>query len=53
MVDFLRQVALVSEVQNISFSDLTRTSAVLQKQTRRGLGPMCDMKATLDAFHTS
>jgi hypothetical protein len=52
MVDFLRQVALVSEVQDISFSDLTRTSAALQKQAIRDLGPMWDVQATVDAFHT-
>ncbi len=51
MAQFLRQVALVSEVQDLSFSDLTRTSAALQKQAIRDLSGLWDVQATVDAFH--
>src|SRR5438874_11847189 len=46
----LRQVALVSETSGISFSDLTQTSAALQKQATRDFGPIWDVQATVDAF---
>jgi hypothetical protein len=51
MAQFLRQVALVSEVQALSFSELTRTAAALQKQAIRDLSGIWDVQATVDAFH--
>lgn len=46
----LRHVALVSETQSISFSELSRVSAALQKQAIRDLGPIWNIQATVDAF---
>jgi len=46
----MRHVALVSETPNISFSELTRVSAALQKQAMRDLGPVWEIQATVDAF---
>jgi hypothetical protein len=46
----LRNVALVSETQSISFSELSRVSAALQKQAIRDLGPIWNIIATCDAF---
>jgi hypothetical protein len=48
----LRQLALVSETASVSFSDLTRTSAALQKQATRDFGPIWEVQATVDAFAT-
>ena len=45
-----RQVALVSESNNVTFSDLTRASAALQKQAIRDLAPIWEVQATVDAF---
>lgn len=50
MATLLRQVALVSEASGISFSDLTRVSAALQKQATRDFGPIWEVQATVDAF---
>ena len=50
MAQLLRQLALVSEAADISFSDLTRTSAALQKQATRDFGPVWEVQATADAF---
>src|ERR1700740_728212 len=50
MARLIQQVALVSEVSDITFSDLTRTSAALQKQATRDLGPTWDVEATVDPF---
>jgi hypothetical protein len=47
----LRQVALVADTSGVSFSDLTRASAALQKQATRDFGPIWDVQATVDAFH--
>src|SRR5215469_999535 len=47
----LRQVALVSEVPNADFSELTQVAAALQKQVSRDFGPIWDVQATVDAFH--
>jgi hypothetical protein len=44
-----RQVALVAE-SKVSFSDLTRASAAIQKQATRDFGPLWDIEATVDAF---
>ncbi len=46
----LRHVAVVSETQSISFSDLGRVSAALQKQAIRDLGPVWELQSTVDAF---
>jgi len=46
----IRQLALVSETDNISFSALSRVSAALQKQATRDLSPIWDVEATVDAF---
>src|SRR5262249_61837671 len=46
----IRQLALVSETDNISFSALSRVSAALQKQATRDLAPIWDVEATVDAF---
>jgi hypothetical protein len=52
MATIIRQVALVSEVQSVSMSDLTRASAALQKQAVRDFAPIWDVQATVDAFAT-
>jgi len=46
----LRQVALVSESNRVTASDLSRVSAALQKQATRDLVQFWDVKATVDAF---
>ena len=46
----LRHIGLVSEVSSISFSELSRVSAALQKQAIRDLGPVWDVQSTVDAF---
>jgi hypothetical protein len=46
----LRHVALVSETQSISFPELGRVSAALQKQAIRDLGPVWNIQSTVDAF---
>ena len=46
----LTQVALVSEISEISASELTRYSAAIQKQALRDFGPIWDVQATVDAF---
>ena len=49
-MDFIQQMALVSEVSALSDSELTRAGAALQKQLTRDFGPIWDVKATIDAF---
>lgn len=46
----LRQVALVSESEQINPSDLAEVAAALQKQATRDLVQFWDLKATVDAF---
>ena len=46
----LHQVALVSETENTTFSEVSRVSAALQKQAMRDLGPIWDVQATVDIF---
>src|SRR5712692_4301990 len=46
----LNHIALVSETPALSFSDLSRTSAAIQKQATRDLAPHWDVQATVDAF---
>src|SRR5262249_27155959 len=52
MARLVRQLALVSDTSGVSFSDLTRTSAALQKQVTRDFGPVWGVRATVDAFET-
>lgn len=49
-MQFLRQVALVSEVNQISASELSRVAAALQKQAARDFAPIWEVQATVDAF---
>jgi hypothetical protein len=46
----LRHVAVVSETASISFSELSRVSAALQKQAIRDVGPVWGIQSTVDAF---
>ena len=50
MAALVRQLALVSEVSSISFSDLTRVSGELQKQVSRDFGPIWEITGTVDPF---
>jgi hypothetical protein len=50
MATILRQLGIVSETNTISFSELTRVSAAIQKQASRDLSPQWDISATVDAF---
>lgn len=49
-MQFIQQIALVSEVPDISGSELSRTSAALQKQLTRDFGPIWNVMATIDSF---
>ena len=44
------QVALVSDTQSVSFSDVSAVAAALQKQATRDFGPLWGVHATVDAF---
>jgi hypothetical protein len=46
----IQQVALVSEVGTLSFGQVARVSAALQKQAVRDLSQFWDIQATVDAF---
>jgi hypothetical protein len=46
----IRQLALVSDTQNVSFSAVSRVGAALQKQATRDLAPIWQIKATVDSF---
>jgi len=50
MAALIRQLALVSESNQISKSDVSKVSAALQKQATRDLAPFWDISATVDAF---
>src|SRR5271157_1027353 len=43
-------VALVSNTQAVSFSDISNVSAALQKQVTRDFGPLWNVNATVDGF---
>jgi hypothetical protein len=45
-------VALVSETAKISFGDLRRAAAALQKQIARDVRPIWNLNATVDAFES-
>lgn len=49
-MELIQQMALVSEVSEISDSQLSRASAALQKQLTRDFGPVWGLNATIDAF---
>jgi hypothetical protein len=50
MPALIRQLALVSESNQISKSDVMSVAAALQKQASRDLSPIWDTSATVDAF---
>ncbi len=49
---FTNQLALVSESNNISFGEVAKISAALQKQITRDYSPIWKIPATIDAFAT-
>jgi hypothetical protein len=49
-MELIQQMALVSEVNQISQSQLSRAGAALQKQLTRDFGPIWGAQATIDAF---
>src|SRR5712671_6814894 len=46
----IQHVALVSESQNITVSNLTQVSAAVQKQVARDFAPIWGVQATVDPF---
>lgn len=50
MATKVHQLAIVSESESVTMSDLTQVSAALQKQAIRDLGPIWAVEATVDAF---
>ncbi|HZT60885.1 MAG TPA: hypothetical protein VFA21_19940 [Pyrinomonadaceae bacterium] len=48
----LLHVALVSEESSITFQELTKVSAALQKQVLQDYSPIWGINATVDAFHS-
>jgi hypothetical protein len=50
MPTLIRQLALVSESDQVSTSDAMSVAAALQKQASRDLAPVWDISATVDAF---
>jgi len=50
MAALIRQVALVSESNQVSKSDVSKVSAALQKQATRDFAEIWDVSATVDAF---
>lgn len=50
MATLIRQLALVSESDQVPLSDVMMVSAALQKQVSRDLGPIWEISATVDAF---
>lgn len=49
-MELIQQMALVSEVNQISPSQLSRASAALQKQLSRDFSPIWGVNATIDSF---
>ena len=47
---FIHQIALVCQSKKISFSELTKASAALQKQATKDLSPVWGVQATVDVF---
>src|SRR5262245_41929410 len=52
MAALLRQLALVSESNQVGMNDVLKVSAALQKQASRDLAPIWEVSATVDAFAT-
>jgi hypothetical protein len=50
MAALIRQLALVSESQQIPDNDVLKVSAALQKQATRDVAPLWDVSATVDTF---
>ena len=50
MAALIRQLALVSELNQISAGDVQKVSAAIQKQASRDLAPIWDISATVDSF---
>ena len=50
MSALIRQLALVSQSDQIPFADVLKVSAALQKQVTRDLAPIWQVSATVDAF---
>jgi len=46
----LEHIAMVSESDQVTFSELAKVSAALQKQATRDLAPIWNISATVDAF---
>ena len=46
----LRQVAIVSEVPEVTFSEIAKVGAAVQKQVMRDFAPIWEIQATVDAF---
>jgi hypothetical protein len=46
----LNQVAIISQTDNIKFSELTTVSAAIQKQVTRDLSPAWNIEASVDSF---
>jgi hypothetical protein len=51
-MELIQQMGLVSEVHQISQSEVSRAGAALQKQLTRDFGPIWTVNATIDAFAT-
>jgi hypothetical protein len=49
-MEFIQQMALVSETTKLSRAELSRASAALQKQLTRDFGPVWEVQATIDSF---
>jgi hypothetical protein len=49
-MQFVAQLALVSETASVGLSELTRVSAALQKQATRDVSEHWDVQGTVDAF---
>lgn len=47
---FVRQAALVSDVNQVGVGELTRVAAALQKQVTRDFTPIWEIPATVDGF---
>lgn len=50
MANLTRHVAIVSDVDSIGFSEVSKVSAAIQKQVTRDFGPIWDIEATVDPF---
>jgi hypothetical protein len=50
--NLVNHIAVVSETEKLSFGEVARVSAALQKQVMRDLTPVWNIQATVDAFAT-